>query len=148
MVYLILAAFIFGLDLFLKNRIEARQDDAFPVRLDNGISLEKHHNRGFLLNKLEDKPELVKKISVLTLIPLFLWFLWLFVKKAGSLGKIGASFLLGGAASNLYDRLFRGYVVDYIRLPIKKIRHIIFNIADFFLFLGAALSAVYGLFSK
>ena len=108
MVYLILAAFIFGLDQFLKNRIEAQQDDAFPIRLDNGIRLEKHHNRGFLLNKLEDKPELVKKVSVLTLIPLLLWTLWLFAKKAGSLGKVGASFLLGGAASNLCDRLFRG----------------------------------------
>ena len=95
-------------------------------------------------------------ISVLVMIPLTIWAAWLFFTRGGKkggiftrlMGKLGASFLLGGAASNLYDRLNRGYVVDYIRFPncrIKKIRHIIFNIADFFLFMGAALSVLYGL---
>lgn len=148
MAYILLAVFIFVLDVFMKNRIEARDKENFPVRLDNGISLEKHHNKGFILNKMDHKPELVKLLSVITVIPLLIWAVWLFVKKAGALGKTGAAFLLGGAASNIYDRLTRGYVVDYIRLPIKKIRHIIFNIADFFIFIGAALSAVYGLFKK
>lgn len=148
MVYIIFAVFIFGLDIFIKNRIEARKDEEFPIRLDNGICLEKHHNHGFILNKLDDRPELVKLASILMLFPLLFWALWLFIKKAGSLGKTGAAFLLGGSASNIYDRLVRGYVVDYLRFPIKKIRHIIFNIADFFIFIGAFLSAVYEFFSK
>ena len=148
MVYIILAAFIFGLDIFMKNRIEAKKEDEFPVELDNGICLEKHHNSGFLMNKLDDRPDLVRLVSALTMIPLIFWSIWLFIKKAGGLGKTGAAFLVGGAASNVYDRLFRGYVVDYLRLPIKKIRHIIFNIADFFIFLGTVLSAVYGFFFK
>ena len=148
MVYIVLAAFIFGLDIFLKNRIEKKEKEDFPVKLAGGICLEKHHNRGFIMNKLDNRPDIVRLVSIATMIPLFSWFIWLFIKKAGSAGKTGAAFLLGGASSNVWDRLTRGYVVDYLRLPIKKIRHIIFNIADFFIFLGALLSAIYGFFSK
>ena len=156
MIYLFLAALIFCIDEAFKNRIEKKPDSEFPASLKHGIYLEKHHNYGFSLNKNDDKPWLVQLISVLVMIPLTIWAAWLFFTRGGKkggiftrlMGKLGASFLLGGAASNLYDRLNRGYVVDYIRFPncrIKKIRHIIFNIADFFLFMGAALSVLYGL---
>lgn len=156
MIYLFLAALIFCIDEAFKNRIEKKPGSEFPASLKHGIGLEKHHNYGFSLNKNDDKPWLVQLISVLVMIPLVIWAAWLFFTRGGKkggiftrlMGKLGASFLLGGAASNLYDRLNRGYVVDYIRFPncrIKKIRHIIFNIADFFLFMGAALSVLYGL---
>lgn len=156
MIYLFLAALIFCIDEAFKNRIEKKPGPEFPASLKHGICLEKHHNYGFPLNKNDDKPWLVQLISVLVMIPLTIWAAWLFFTRGGKkggiftrlMGKLGASFLLGGAASNLYDRLNRGYVVDYIRFPncrIKKIRHIIFNIADFFLFMGAALSVLYGL---
>ena len=156
MIYLFLAALIFCIDEAFKNRIEKKPGPEFPASLKHGICLEKHHNYGFSLNKNDDKPWLVQLISVLVMIPLTIWAAWLFFTRGGKkggiftrlMGKLGASFLLGGAASNLYDRLNRGYVVDYIRFPncrIKKIRHIIFNIADFFLFMGAALSVLYGL---
>ena len=159
MIYVFLAALIFCVDETFKNRIEKKPGSEFPASLTQGICLEKHHNYGFSLNKKDDKPWLVQLVSILFMIPLTAWAAWLFFSKGGKkggaltrlLGKLGASFLLGGAASNLYDRLNRGYVVDYIRFPdcrIKKIRHIIFNIADFFLFMGAALSALYGLLNK
>ena len=69
----------------------------------------------------------------------------LFVCSFGMIGKrlmkYGLSFLLGGALSNTYDRLKRGYVVDYFRLnvPVKRIRNLIFNVSDFCILLGAAL---------
>ena len=159
MIYLFLAAAIFFADQWLKAGIDKRRDEEFPVSLKGGICLEKHRNKGFLLNHSDDRPALVRVVSVLVMVPLVFWAVFLFFTKGGQkgpalvrfLGKAGAAFLLGGAASNLYDRLARGYVVDFIRFPgckCKKIRHIIFNIADFFLFIGAALSAIYGLVSK
>lgn len=148
MIYCILASCIVGADLYFKRQIEVRPDTAFPIHLKGGVRLEKHHNRGFLLNRLEDHPGLVRIVSVMTLLPLIFWFFHLIIKKAGALEKLGAACLLGGAVSNVQDRLIRGYVVDYLRLPIKKIRNIIFNIADFFLFLGALLTAVSAFFSK
>ena len=55
--------------------------------------------------------------------------------------KFGLSLLLGGAFSNTYDRLKRGYVVDYFRVnvPVKRIRKLIFNISDFCIMIGALL---------
>ena len=55
--------------------------------------------------------------------------------------KFGLSLLLGGAFSNTYDRLRRGYVVDYFRLnvPAKRIWNLIFNISDFCIVIGAVL---------
>ena len=151
MAYLLLAALIFLADFFVKSQIEARKPSDFPVELSHGLKLERHHNRGFFLNRLEEKPRLVRALAACAAVPLALWCVIAMAKKGGAVKKTAAAFLLGGAASNLFDRFTRGYVVDYLRLSgagIKKIRNIIFNIADFFLFLGAALLAVRSLFSK
>ena len=153
MICLFFAICIFSLDLFIKKQVEAQNDAVFPIRLKGGVLLEKHHNYGFMLNRFDRHPKVVRIICCLTAIPLFLWFLRLLTKKSGNLERFGIACLAGGAASNLYDRFFRGYVVDYLRMPAlfrkrKKIRHIIFNIADFFLLIGAVLTAIYSFFTK
>ena len=154
MIYLLFALCIFGLDLFIKKRIEALEEAAFPIRLAGGFTLKRHHNYGFALNRLDHCPKLVRWVCFLIFLPLFLWSVRMFFKKGNDssgacqvTGKLGAAFLLGGAASNLYDRFSRGYVVDYLKLPgqRKKIRNIIFNIADFFILVGGILTAVYGI---
>lgn len=48
------------------------------------------------------------------------------------------SLLIGGAVGNLFDRLTRGYVVDFIALG----RFPVFNIADMALTVGAVLLAI------
>lgn len=53
--------------------------------------------------------------------------------------KIGLSILLGGAVSNLYDRLARHYVVDYFSIQYGKLKKVVFNLGDFFIFLGAII---------
>ncbi len=57
--------------------------------------------------------------------------------------KAGLSLLLGGAFSNLYDRLRSRYVTDYIsfvRGPVR-LRRIVYNVGDFAIMIGAALIA-------
>ncbi len=51
--------------------------------------------------------------------------------------KIGLSMVLGGAISNLYDRLVKGYVVDYFSIEFKRLKNVIFNLGDIFVFLGS-----------
>lgn len=53
--------------------------------------------------------------------------------------KLALSLVLGGAISNLYDRLVRRYVVDYFSLQFGKLKKVVFNLGDIFIFLGAAI---------
>ena len=60
------------------------------------------------------------------------------------LGRWALLFLLSGAVGNLIDRVFRGFVVDFI--DFRVIRFAIFNVADIFITIGAVLLFVYLLF--
>ena len=40
-----------------------------------------------------------------------------------------------------YDRLKRGYVVDYFSIRCKYLEKVVFNLGDFFIFAGSALIA-------
>lgn len=54
--------------------------------------------------------------------------------------RLGSGLLLGGGISNLMERL-RGGVYDYVRFPKApgRLSRYVFNLADFFIFLGALL---------
>lgn len=54
--------------------------------------------------------------------------------------------LMGGALGNFVDRIFRGYVVDF--LDFRLINFPIFNVADCFVVIGAILLAFYMIFSE
>ena len=54
----------------------------------------------------------------------------------------GLCFILGGAVGNLIDRLVLGYVVDFIQLYWQSYYWPVFNVADSFICLGAALLIV------
>ena len=64
--------------------------------------------------------------------------------------KWGLTLLLGGAYSNTYDRIVRRYVVDYISFNVKnkKMRQIVFNMADFCIMIGAILVVIGGKYSE
>lgn len=53
--------------------------------------------------------------------------------------KISLSLILGGALGNLADRIFRGYVVDFMDFYIKKWHWPSFNVADSCITIGAIL---------
>jgi len=53
--------------------------------------------------------------------------------------KISLSFILGGALGNLADRIFRGYVVDFMDFYVKKWHWPSFNVADSCITIGAIL---------
>ena len=142
MQYILTILTIFTGELFWKGHVEKEiPENSSKKALHDTIILTKYHNRGAALNTGEKKPEIVKWISVvLTLIAAIL-FICSFGLAGKGLMKYGLSLLLGGAFSNTYDRLKRGYVVDYFRLnvPVKKIRNLIFNISDFCILIGALL---------
>lgn len=60
-------------------------------------------------------------------------------------GAVSLSLILGGALGNFIDRIFYGYVVDFIEL---KINWPIFNIADMSIVIGIMLMFVEGYINK
>ena len=56
-------------------------------------------------------------------------------------GKWSLYLLFGGAVGNFLDRIFRGYVVDLFY--VKWIDFPVFNVADIFVCVGAALLFIY-----
>lgn len=116
-----------------KNRELGKESSLFK----NNIIVEKYHNMGVALNIFEKHVALVKVITG-TMIGLLLVALGMVLKtKKNTLMKIGLSLILGGAISNWIDRLEKGYVVDYFRINKgKKLKNIVFNMADICVFIG------------
>jgi signal peptidase II len=69
-----------------------------------------------------------------------MFLLLLLPQKGKKLLKLGAAFMLGGAASNVYDRVKRGFVVDYFSFSFFN--KVVFNISDFFIFIGSIIVAI------
>lgn len=57
---------------------------------------------------------------------------------------IAYSFIIGGAAGNLYDRIFYGYVIDFIEFHYNTLYWPIFNLADVAISVGVIL-LLYGM---
>lgn len=67
-------------------------------------------------------------VSILALIAIY--FLLLKNKKFNKIQTILYSLLLGGIIGNLIDRIFRGYVIDYLDFTIFNYKFPVFNFAD------------------
>ncbi|WP_417039473.1 signal peptidase II [Clostridium porci] len=131
-----------GLDLGIKSVIEKQDADTFPRELIAArgmIQLHKNHNHGFPFGFLREKPELVKAIPLMVISAMAGALGAFMTEKGRTLEKLGLSIALGGAVSNLYDRLVRGYVVDYFSIEWKRLKKVVFNLGDMFVFLGSAV---------
>src|SRR5579859_4640331 len=61
---------------------------------------------------------------------------------------VALSLILGGASGNLWDRIARGRVVDFLLVYVKQHQWPVFNLADSAIVVGASLLVLEILFSK
>ena len=113
MIYVLMTLLIFAGDSFLKRYFEAKPDDFQKKTLGGHVLLRKSHNRGAMLNFMQDRQQMVAGFSMGITACLAGVYASLLKKKGRRLKKTGLAFLVGGACSNVVDRLRRGYVVDY-----------------------------------
>ncbi len=151
MIWISVAAAIFAADSMIKYWAEKKlSDKAVREVAKDKILLRKLHNKGMACNMGEDHPEVVK-MGTLTLWGLCCAGFYRLLRHPGkNLEKAAGAFVIGGGASNLADRLFRGYVVDYFSFNVKweKLRRLVFNLSDIFVITGALLSLAAGLKKK
>lgn len=144
MIYGWLIGGLAALDLGVKQVIEDQEDETFPRDLPSAkgwIKLYKNHNGGFPFGFLEKRPQLVKGVPLMVVSALAGALVALMDRKDSLLEKLGLAIAIGGAISNIYDRIFRGYVVDYFSIQWKGLKNVVFNLGDIFIFLGGMMVA-------
>jgi len=127
--YLLLVLFCFAADQLTKSAVEHFLTRG--VELTPFLNLIRVYNEGFLFGIGSDWKNPLK-VLFYALIPagLTALFLLLLVKAEGKLQKLAFALVVGGAAGNLFDRLFRGKVVDFIDLHWGDLHYPAFNLAD------------------
>ena len=119
-VCLVILAGIFWGDFFLKNYIESHENERDERVICKGkFLIRKHHNKGMMLNAGQKRRRLVAAVSLAFTLILTVVFIVSLGHRGNNLLRLGLALLLGGAFSNTYDRLRRGYVVDYVSFPVK-----------------------------
>lgn len=143
LVFLGTAVFVFGLDVILKQGMEELLWPGEERELAGGrVLLRKVYNKGAMLNLMERRPDILKRISAALGAATLLYDGILLCKPGRYLEKAGMMLFTGGAFSNIFDRFVRGRVIDYIGFRTKwpKFSAITYNLGDFALFTGTVLS--------
>lgn len=147
MIYILIVLAIFLTESKIKQYIEDNKEMHKSEKIFHGnIILERYHNKGVMLNFMQNNVKLVKIICSSLLGILLITFALVLPKKGNHLFKFALSLLLGGAISNVVDRFKRGYVVDYFSF--KFLKKIVFNISDICIFIGSFLIVLYSFIKK
>lgn len=90
------------------------------------------------------------KVFYLIIISVFILFMIIYYiyknKINDNLTLIGFALLLGGAMGNLFDRIYYGYVVDYLDFKFLGMNFPIFNMADVCIVVSCLLLFFLGVF--
>ncbi len=99
-------------------------------------------NRGAAFGMFADNRWVFMIFSTVAIgVMIYFLFSW---KQSHPLLLISLSMLIGGGIGNMIDRILRGYVIDFFKFLFVKFA--VFNVADCFVTIGAALLAIYLLF--
>jgi signal peptidase II len=103
-------------------------------------------NPGAAFSMLAEAPPLVRavllvgvSVVVMAIVGVMLWRL---PKSAGALMSTSLALVFGGAVGNLWDRVMRGSVTDFVQVFIGSYEFPAFNVADSAITVGAALLVV------
>ena len=143
--YGMVTALLAGIDLYVKKFVE-KEVNAGEEELvcKERVVIRKVYNKGFAFNALDNKPCIVKWISlgVCGMIAGYVLNVW---KTSTCLIKnTAAALVLAGGISNTYERVKKSYVVDYFSFRTKneKFNRVTFNLGDMFIFLGGIVLTI------
>ena len=138
--YLLLSAALLAVDVLLKAWASSslRPVGSIPV-IPEVFSLYYHENRGAAWGIFQGQRVLL--VAVTGCLILFLIAAVILKKFPGRLVNLSFSLIIAGGLGNLADRIFRGYVVDY--LYFELIDFPIFNFADMCVVTGTILLVFY-----
>ena len=113
-----------------------RQVDVLPF-----LALFRTHNTGIAFSMFSGIGSLALIVMTLCVVVLVSW-IGSRTDPAQRAARIGFALIVGGALGNLIDRVWHGYVIDYVLFHLPSWSFAIFNLADAFITIGAALVIV------
>lgn len=129
-----IAVLVFVLDTFVKTLVSGHFYPARSVSLIKGIlNLTSVRNTGVAFGLFPGKRLLLILISI-AVCAIVIYF-YSKTKKKDLLLKVAFAIILGGSLSNLFDRIFYGYVIDYVDFKVFPV----FNLSDVAINLGVFL---------
>ncbi len=132
-----------GADQLFKHFVILRLRDREPfVLIPHVLQLQYTENDGAMMGLLQGKTVLM----IVLALAVFAVLLYLVFSKRIRFGLIYCCLvaILAGGLGNLIDRIFRGFVVDYIE--VLFVRFYIFNFADCLITVGAFLIVFYEIY--
>ncbi|MBS0287743.1 MAG: signal peptidase II [Proteobacteria bacterium] len=120
------------------------------VQLIPSFNLTMAHNSGIAFSLFSQKSSWgqVALILFIILICSFIAGMLLNTKLQEKWNGISLSLILGGALGNLCDRIWHGYVIDFIDFYVNNWHWYTFNLADAFITVGAIMMTKTILFPK
>ena len=127
----IIATAVFPADFLLKGYLHSKFSFQSIPLIKNIFHITLVFNRGAAFGILQKSGTFLIYVSIIFI--LVLLFLIKHEKVKSKFFLIACGLIIGGALSNLWDRLFLGYVIDYIDLRIWPV----FNLSDSCITVGA-----------
>jgi signal peptidase II len=135
------AAAALALDLLSKRIVQSTMVLGQPgipgdeYRLLPFLTLQRASNQGVAFGLLSGRYSVIVPAACLALV---LIFVYLALEPRPIIAGLAGGMLIGGSMGNLLERLTRGHVTDFLRLPHWPT----FNLADIFILVGVALVAI------
>ncbi len=151
-IHLLLAAIVVLLDRWTKRLVAVRIPLYTHIQVIPGFFRLTHtENTGAAFSLFADSPShwrttLLIGFSVVAMI-VVMGLLWK-QRHALTISGVALSLILGGAIGNLWDRVARGRVVDFLLFYVKQYQWPVFNLADSAIVVGASLLVIEILFSR
>ena len=127
-----------ALDQWVKWLVESKLNFEELVPVLPFLGLYRTWNHGIAFSMLSGLPDMALVAFTVAIIAL-VSYLWFRAPSGCLAARIGFALIIGGAIGNLIDRLMHGYVIDYVLFHTPVWSFAVFNLADTFISIGAAL---------
>lgn len=125
-------------DQIVKYLVETGMDYRQQIDILPFLALFRVHNDGIAFSMLSDLHDTALIVLTLAVIG-FVSYLWWTTATARWISRAGFALIIGGALGNLIDRSLHGYVIDYVLFHLPNWSFAVFNLADAYISIGAAL---------
>ncbi|MCL7997154.1 signal peptidase II [Brucella sp. 21LCYQ03] len=126
------------IDQGVKYLVETRMGYHEQIDILPFLALFRTHNEGIAFSMLAWLHDW-GLVAITAAVIVFVLYLWWTNPSNRIFARYGFALVVGGAIGNLIDRVMHGYVVDYILFHLPTWSFAVFNLADTFITIGAAL---------